>query len=145
MRLKVRLLLCLMLLCISPLGIAQVKVPVFISSTIDANDVVGQRIVSSLKEAIRGSNGFRLVEDGTLWPYLKFVIITLGSGNSTSLSWSIIYDSTSMPLGGAYMTGGVQNCGIERASSCAQNHFSAIDRALESLQRENAALRATLK
>ena len=56
-------------------ALAQSKVPVFLKNTPNDNDSVGQQLVFEIKEAIRGSHGFRLVEE-----YARRVADALGLG-----------------------------------------------------------------
>jgi hypothetical protein len=132
--------------------LAQSKVAVHVESTVSDDDSVGRQYVFTLKEAIRGSHGYRLVENKKEWPYIKFVVVTLRPGtsagtkmNGTALSYTILFDSTSMPLSGAFITSGIQLCGSETVASCARSGLAKIDQAVEELQESGPALLRTLR
>jgi hypothetical protein len=128
-------LLLLSLLFASGQSIGQVKTPIYVDATIQENDSVGQLIVFNLKEAIRGSNGFRLIEDSKNWPYLKIAIVSLreSNGASTALGYTWLYDGLDMPLNGAFVTSGVQTCGRDVAASCAKTLFAKVEGVLQEL------------
>lgn len=147
LRMAGRPMLLLILMATPPLtALAQGKVPVFLATTVDADDQVGRQIVFELKEAIRGSQGFLLEEEPTAWPYLKVFLVTLKTRPSrgTAISYSLLYDHTSMPLNGAFITSVVQTCGPSEVVSCARTALGQIDQAIEDLQRSNPEFRRTL-
>lgn len=136
-----------LVLSVPTICLAQSKVPVLVVSTVGENDAAGQQMVFELKEAIRGSQGFRLVENSKQWPYIKFYIVTVQAvaGASTAAGYSIVYDNINIPLSGAYITGGAQYCGRSQSTSCARGLLSEIDSAVDSLQRTGPELHKTLK
>src|SRR5690349_7312081 len=88
----------------APLVAAQSKVAVFLHPTVDSSDHIGQQVVFELKEAIRSSQSFRLVEEATRWPYMKVFIVTLKTSpaNGTAISVAFAYDDRGIPLSGAF-------------------------------------------
>jgi hypothetical protein len=125
-------------LLLSAHALAQDRLPVFLRATIDENDAVGRQLVYEIKEAVRASASFRLV-DATEWPYLKVVIVTLKDGEATAAGLTFLYDDTSMPLGGAYITASVQTCGRNRVTACARSTLASIDEAAENLKKRERA------
>ncbi len=125
---------------------AQSKTPVYVSATAGENDPVGQAYVFEVREAIRGSNGFRLVEEEKQWPYIEVVLVTVKAGESLSaISVSILYDSSDMAMLGALIDASVQTCGRDRVQACARRTLGAVDEAVESLKKAAPNLRASLR
>jgi len=123
----------------------QTKLPVYLDISVSDDDPVGRQVVFELKEAIRGSQGFRLVEDKTQWPYLKVIIVTAKTtATGSALSYSFLYDSKAMPLNGALITAVVQTCGPSTVVNCARAALSRIDGASEQLNMERPEFRRTL-
>lgn len=144
-----RLILMVLLTIASALSHAQGKVPVLISSTVPNDDLLGRQYAAELREAIRGSPAYRLVEDLKQWPYLKIAIVTLsatfGSRNiGTAISYAITYDSLSIEMSGVLILSGVQICSPGEAPACAKAYLARVDEAVSALQREAPALRTTL-
>jgi hypothetical protein len=133
-------------LLLSTASLAQNKVTVLIEATIGDKgaDNVGQQVVFELKEAIRGSQSFRLTEDDGYWPRITVVAITTALHDGTAISYSYLYDSEKMPLRGAYITSTVQYCPRNDAPACARNILAVIDQAVERLGRRAPELRQSL-
>lgn len=128
----------------------QNKVPIFLSITVGENDSVGRQLVFQIKEAIRGSNGFKLIEDQKQWPYIHYAIVTMSNnaiaGNTqTVVSHTITYDNVDIPLNGAFITGYIQYCGAEVVQSCAARTMGALDGAVDDLKRMAPQLWKKLK
>lgn len=142
----------LLLLSSADAGLAQNKVPVHVQSTVAQNDATGRVYVLSLKDAIRGSQGHRLVENVLERPYIKFVIVTLGPKtaagtimDSTAFSFSIVYDSDKTPLSGAFINSGVQLCPASHVVDCARTSLAIIDDALQELRKSDPEVMGTLR
>lgn len=144
-RLKIAVILAAVLYVVTNGAIAQSKVPVFVDSTVSTGDEIGQLLVFELKEAIRGSQGYRLVDDSKLWPYIKFVVVTVkatvtGRSLGTAYGYTVLYDSPSMPLSGAFITSGAQVCPTGSAAQCARSNLADIDEAVSTLRRSSPEL-----
>jgi hypothetical protein len=125
------------LLAIAPTCVqAQKRVPVYVSSSSAENDNVGRQLVSDIKEAIRASDAFRLVEDRKQSPYLKYVVTTQAVSTAvTTAGWLVAYDNLAIPMGGAYIYSGVTTCRRDQVSSCARTALANLDVALQELER----------
>ena len=141
------LLLCSASLFVTPaLSRAQSTVPVYVVGLVDENDHVGRQFVFEVREAIRGSQGLRLVEDGKEWPYIKVVVTTVSAAAATTAAgYAITYDSIDMPFGGGLLFSGVQACGRERVSSCARSVLANLGDAIRNLQRVAPDVAETLR
>lgn len=137
--------LVVVLLIVPGIGLGQNKVPVYVNDTVAADDQIGRQLVFEIREAIRGSQGYRLVEDSRQFPYIKYFVSTVRTAaGGTAAAYTIVYDSVSMQLSGALISGGVQICPRERVSSCARSALASIDEAWRQLQREAPDLWKTL-
>lgn len=135
-----------MLLCAATNSFAQSKTPIYVTASVSDGDAVGNRLVFELKEAIRGSGGYRLVVDHKEWPYMRVSVVTLRTAASgTAAGYTIAYDSVDMPIRGALIFSGVQTCPAAATNSCARNMLAAVERALVDLQDEAPELRRTLR
>jgi hypothetical protein len=124
---------------------AQNRVPVYVSSSSAENDSVGRQLVFDIKEAIRDSDAFRLVEDRKQAPYLKYIVTTQGvSTVVTAAGWLVAYDNLAIPMGGAYIYSGVMTCPRDRISTCARTALANLDVALQELERGAPQLWKTL-
>jgi hypothetical protein len=134
------------LLAIAPAFVqAQNRAPVYVTSSSAENDNVGRQLVVDIKEAIRGSDSFRLVEDRKQSPYLKYVVTTqVVSTVSTAAGWLVAYDNLAIPMGGAYIYSGVITCPRDRISTCARAALANLDVALRELERGAPELWKTL-
>lgn len=125
---------------------AQPRVPVYLATTVDQEDPVGRSLVYALKESLRSSRGFRLVEDEAAWPYLSMRVVTLStSAGGTAMAVAFVYDSIEMPMGGAYITTSIQTCGRDRVTSCSTSLMGSLDAASDQLRRGNQGLWQTLR
>lgn len=129
----------------SGLSFAQSVVPVFLDTTVEEADNTGLQLVYEIKEAIRRSSGFRLVEDSTKWPYIRYSLVTLKGSNQTVVSHTFVYDSIDMPLSGAYITSSVQFCGNSVVQGCARTLMGHLDAAVNRLRKDAPKLWQTLK
>src|SRR5687768_13552605 len=113
-----KFLIWLFVFCLAPgICIAQSKkIPVAVSH--DGSDSVGQGVAFALKESLRGSQSFRFVnyEPAPTMPtivvQMTSVDISLGSANNnaSAIAVIILYDSSAVPAGGAYITSAVAAC-----------------------------------
>lgn len=145
-----QLLAGLALLLLSGSALCQTKIPVYIHATADANDPDAQSLVFELKDAVRGSNSFKLVPDAKSWPYIKVVIVAVESsvgGRKVGIAYSyaFVYDDVQMPLDGAFITSGVQTCPSKEIQDCARGHLAGIDRAASILQQRAPHLHKKLQ
>ena len=135
----------LIALSLPTVGIAQSKVPVLLETTF-GDDTVGQQVGFELKEAIRGSQSFRLIAGEGVWPRITIIMVSTSSAPSSgpsSISYSFLYDSLKMPMRGAFVTSTVQICSRQNAQGCARAILANIDDALERLSRNAPDLRKT--
>jgi hypothetical protein len=137
----------LFLLLLPSVSAAQAQYPVELLHS--GSDQVGTLYAFELREAIRGSNGMRLVTEG-LDPRIKVSVVTIDAGSprdrgiSSAIAVTILYDSLEVPLGGAHLTTVVQVCGRDRAEFCARSLLSTIDSEVSRLQQRSQTLWKTL-
>jgi hypothetical protein len=120
----------------SAISSSQTKVPIHMDITIAQNDSIGAQLAFEIKENIRGSRAFRLVEDGNEWPYIRYVIVTLPNEGRTQTyaAHTFTFDSTDMRLSGALITSSIQLCGASVVRGCASRLMGTIDSAVQQLQ-----------
>ena len=141
-RFLVRLVACAALgsAALSPLA-AQERVPVLLDATVSDDDTVGRVLAFELKEGVRGTRSFRLVDDPKAWPYLRVAIVTLKTSEvSSALAVTYVYDDPVMPLEGAFIHSAIHTCGRERTTACARSILASIDEAASRLRRADATL-----
>lgn len=124
------------------------RLPVELSHT--GEDVVGQRLAFEVREAIRGSQGMRLVTRSEADPRIVVSLVTIegSSGNrgaSTAAAITIALDGNRYPLAGLYLVTVVQTCGTNRVRECARDIAGDIDSQLEFLKREWPSYAAELR
>ncbi len=125
---------------LSPLA-AQERVPVLLDTTVSNDDSVGRVLTFELKEAVRGTRSFRLVDDPKAWPYLRVAIVTLKTSDvSSALAVTYVYDDPAMPLDGAFIHSAIHACGRERTTACARSILASIDEAASRLRRSDGTL-----
>lgn len=112
----------------------QSAIPVYLSSTVSENDNTGRVLVYEVKEAIRRSSGFRLIEDHKNWPYIRYSIVTLKGSGQTVVSHTFTFDDTNIPLNGALITAAVQFCGDTVVQRCARDLMGQLDSAVSELR-----------
>ena len=123
----------------SSLALAQdprIRVAVFHSG----HDKVGQQLAFALKEAIRGSRSFGLVdhEIGPTSPRIVVYLLSIDSdvsGVNAAISNAIIYDHVSIPGWGIILSLGVQSCSQDRVETCAKEILPNIDSGVEALRK----------
>ena len=134
----------LLTLALPELCFAQPKVPVFIAADSGSeNDTSGRDYFSDLQDAIRGSRGYRLVEDSARYPYLKIYVTTLNTpGRDLTVSYVVVYESlaTRDPL-----TSGFQTCNSVELNSCAHTVVAQLDEAFRMLRHDEPKLAKTLE
>src|SRR4051812_4001265 len=99
--------------CWSSVLTAQTRIPVLIDATIADRDSVGRQVVFELKEAIRSSSAFRLIDNpiyrsprsaADSVPFIALKMITAPqSGKHTVLAIAYVYNSLSTPIEGAFI------------------------------------------
>jgi hypothetical protein len=140
-----------LLLITAGVALAQSKtIPVLLVTTTGDNDQVGQQLVFEIKEAIRGSHGFRLIDDYKNWPYIKTHIVTIRSNLgtesfTTAVAYAFIYDSANVLSPGVFINQSVAICGRNVVRDCARQFLSHLDSAVSELQSLNPDLAKTLK
>ncbi len=115
------------------------------------SDSVGEGVAFSLKEAIRRSQSFYLVDDDIkLGPRIVVSIVSvsiesreLTKGDNSAIGYAILYDSLTTPVDGILLTLLVQTCGRDRIETCA-NILPKIDQEVENLRKNWPALWKTL-
>jgi hypothetical protein len=138
--------LCLLL---PSIAIAQSKkIPIAVSH--EGDDSIGQAVAFALKEAIRGSQGFVLVETNAKIPKIMIVaesveaLVAPLNGRVSAIAYSIIYYRTKGPGAGIFLGIKVQSCGPEIIESCAKQILPAVDQATDFLRRHDPDLWKTL-
>ena len=123
----------------SSLALAQdTRIRVAVSHSGD--DKGGQQLAFALKDAIRGSRSFRLVdhEIGPTSPRIVVYLVSINSdanGVNTAISNAIIYDHVSIPGWGIILSLGVQSCSQDRVETCAKEILPNIDSGVEALRK----------
>jgi hypothetical protein len=136
----------LLLVLVPTLCLAQAakKIPVSVSH--DNDDQVGRSFAFALKEAIRGSQSFKLVDDEVTTPRIVVHLVSVGSSEqqlSSAIAIVFVYDSLKMPAAGAYISSSVL-CGRDRVEYCAKSTLPPIDHAVELLRKDWPDLWKTL-
>lgn len=98
-------------------------------------DSIGQAVVFSLKEAIRASQAFVLVDDDKKKTRIAARIASAEAypqkGVTSALGIVIVYDSLATPGDGILIVGLLHICGESKIDSCAKDILVQIDRALD--------------
>jgi hypothetical protein len=147
----------LVALLISAPCFAQRKVALEINHV--GNDPAGQSLVADLRELIRGyvspavppgghdveRYGMRLTS-GLSRPRIRLQLLTseMQPGPYTAMVINVTYDSTEMPLGGAFIGGMFETCGQNEAAACAQRILLRISTAMDWLRESWPSLWKTL-
>lgn len=145
MRFLATAIFALLMIIASGRSFAQSVIPVFLETTVEEADSAGLQLVYEIKEAIRRSSGFRLVEDVQKWPYIRYSLVTLKGNNQTVVSHTFTYDSVEIPLGGAHIVSSVQFCGNSVVQGCARTIMGHLDEAVNQLKRKAPKLWQALK
>lgn len=136
---RTRLLLLFVVLVAPGLCLAQAKrTPVSVRH--DGEDQVGRSFAFALKEAIRRSQSFILVENTLTGPRIVVTLLSVESyanqkGVSSAIGTTIVYDSLQTPGNGIWLTSSISHCGSDRVESCAKNELPNIDDAVEYLRK----------
>jgi len=149
-----QLVLALLIFLLAPsLCLAQAAKKIPVAVTHDGDDQVGQSLAFALKEAIRGSQSFFLVDHDTLPESPRIVVrmvsldLKLSSeqpGLDSAIAIVIVYDSLQTPGNGVYITSTIQLCGRKQVEFCAKRRLPDIDWAVESLRKTEPSLWKTL-
>lgn len=135
-------------LLLPAISAAQTRYPVQIVHT--GSDQVGLRYAFELREAIRGSKGMTLVNDGLDPPRIKVSLVTIDTessgerGVASAIAVTLLYDSIDIPAGGAHLTTVVHVCGRDRVASCARDLLARIDAQVAWLEKNWPSLWKTL-
>lgn len=141
---KMRLALLLVFLLAPGLCLAQSKrVPVAVSHS--GEDQVGRSFAFALKEAIRRSQSFILVDDDLTGPRIIVRVVSVdGSDNqkgaSSAIALAVVYDSVDTPGSGILLDLVVKDCGSNRVEACAKRTLPNIDEAVGTLRKSWPAL-----
>jgi hypothetical protein len=121
------------------------KLPVYLSTTVTKGDEVGRQIVFELKEALLGSNSFRLV-DASSHPYIKLSMVSVKSGDSASAaSIAYVYDNLNQPMQGVLISSSVQVCGVSKVKACVRTLLAGLSESAEKLAKHSRNLHQTLQ
>lgn len=121
------------LLMLSEIAGAQMPVQVVHTGT----DRIGQQLVFYYKEAIRGSNSFKIALEPTLGIRVRVVTLDPDDANrgySTTYSVTWTWNNPQQPFD-YYLTSYVGICGADRVRSCADDLLVVTSNQLEDLQR----------
>ena len=139
----------LSLLLLPAICVAQSKkIPVAVDH--EGEDLNGQAVTSALKKAIRGSQGFVLVETNATTPRIIVVSQSVGAlvaplkDRASAIAYSIIYYRTKGPGVGIFLGTAVQSCGPEIIEFCAKQILPHLDRAVDFLRNHDPDLWKTL-
>jgi hypothetical protein len=123
-------------------------------------DPAGQSLVADLRELIRGyvspaipsgdgdaveRYGIRLTS-GLSRPRIRLQLLTseIQAGPYTAIVINVTYDSTHMPLGGAFIGGMLETCGQNEGAACAKRILLKISTAMDWLRESWPSLWKTL-
>jgi hypothetical protein len=110
------------------------RVKVFV--TCSGEDSIGTRLCSQLKEKIRGSKGFELVQSaGTLVFCVHIVSTDIGSERGNYSAASRTFTLGTAQGTELYLTAGVESCGVSRVADCVDDLFADIDKDSEFLRK----------
>ena len=146
-----QLALALLIFFLAPslcLAQAAKKIPVAVNH--DGGDQVGQSVAVALKEAIRRSQSFFLVDNDLKQPRIVVQLVSVDSsigetsGLASAIAIVIVYDSLQTPGNGIFVTTVILSCGSNQVESCAKNTLPHIDRAVEYLRTQWPTLWETL-
>jgi hypothetical protein len=154
---------CLLLvtLLVPAISYAQKMIPVEVTHTGD--DRTGQLVMNELREAIRSfqgpialpeaqgqtidAYGMRVTTELSR-PRIKLQLTTAegetNASGSTPIFVTVLYDSASMPLGGAFIKGILVNCGRDNAAACARQILGKASGSIEWLREHWPSLWKTL-
>lgn len=140
---------------------AQKKIPVEVTHIGD--DRMGELVMSELRDAIRAYRGVLAFPDShapTLDAYgmritselsrprIKLQLTTGGDAGNASgdaaIAVAVLYDSASMPLGGAFIKGMLVTCGRDNAAACAKQILGRANVSMEWLREHWPSLWKTL-
>jgi len=135
--------LVLLLLLVVPslsFGQAAKKIPVAVFH--NGDDSIGQSIAVALKEAIRASQSFVLVEHDPVSPTPRIVVhltsfdipVDTIKDLGSAVSSVFVYDSAAIPIRGAFIAAVILTCGRDRIEDCARIILPDIATAVELLR-----------
>jgi hypothetical protein len=154
---------CLLLIALLAPAIccAQKKIPVEVSHI--GEDMMGELVMGELREAIRAHKGVLAFPDGgapTIEAYgmritselsrprIKLQLTTGTAAGDASgdaaIAVAVLYDSASMPLGGAFIKGMLVTCGRDNAPGCARQILGRANGSMEWLREHWPSLWKTL-
>ena len=124
------------------------KIPVAVDH--EGEDAVGKAVALALKETIRNSARFALVERGVKSP--RIIVISESTdaltdpqkGRVSAIAFSIIYYRTNGPGVGIFLGIAVQSCRPNIIEVCASRVLPYVERAVDFLQRHDPELWKTL-
>ncbi len=147
---KASILLLVLCLLVPTIAVPQSKkIPVAVDH--DGQDSIGRAVAFALKEAIRGSLGFVLVETNVKIPRIIIVaqsvdaLVDSVKGRVSAIAFSIIYYRTNGPGVGIFLGITVQSCGPDIIEICVKQVLPHIDRAVDFLRRHDPDLWKTLR
>lgn len=128
-------LLCAALWTVAVPALAQ-KIPVEVTHS--GRDNIGRQFAFELRDALRGSNSFRLVEGESKEPRIVISVVSLSvedtDNRSSALSISKVVDAHTIPVNGIYITSGVRIVGANRVKTSAGALPAEIDEAVDFLR-----------
>lgn len=140
---------------------AQKKIPVEVTHV--GEDRMGALVMSELRDAIRAHRGVLAFPEGPeptmdaygmrithelSRPRIKLQLTTGADAGSASsdaaIAVHVIYDSATMPLGGAFIKGMLVTCGRDNAAACATQILGRANGSIEWLRERWPSLWKTL-
>jgi hypothetical protein len=124
------------------------KIPVAVS--LNGHDQLGQSFAFALKEAIRGSQSFFLIDHDTLPKNPRMVIYLVSidtfmeKGLWSAIGVSFVYDSVETPGNGIFLSSALSHCPSNQVQSCARQVLPSIDSMVEYLRKTWPSLWKTL-
>jgi hypothetical protein len=137
---RLRIALFLVFLLAPGLSLAQPSKRTAVVVTHQGEDQVGRSFAFALKEAIRRSQSFVLVDDNLTGSRIVVRVVSgegyaSQKGVSSAIGVTTVYDRLETPGRGIYIDSSVRNCGSDRVEACAKNELPNIDEAVEYLRK----------
>jgi len=107
------------------------KIPIEVTHT--GSDDVGRRFAYELRDQLKGSNSFRVVESASD-PRLVVRIISIGRDETSAISLATTVDAETIPVNGLYVTSQVLRIGSLRTRETAGTVVTDIDESVTFLR-----------
>jgi hypothetical protein len=122
------------------------SVPVEVSH--EGSDAVGKSFAFALRDAIRGSNSFRLVEQEVTHHRVVVHVLSVSDdkneNNASAIAVAITVDGSAIPANGLFLTSTVHYVGRTRSSDSGKGLIVVLDQAVTYLRKNWPAVHKQL-